>query len=78
MWSFIKSIYFAIAKEVYKKTQQYDIAKKELLVEIDFRGDAPALRNEFTVWLTSGFVEGSSAANAPDWFLETHTHTKHT
>jgi hypothetical protein len=38
------------------------------LLEIDFCGDAPALRNEFKVWLTSGFFEGSSVADAPGWF----------
>jgi hypothetical protein len=37
------------------------------LVEIDFFGDAPALLNEFKVWLTSGFFEGSTVADAPDW-----------
>jgi hypothetical protein len=66
--AFIKSNYFDIAKEVYKKTQTFNVTKKELLVEIDFFGDAPALRNEFKVWLTSGFLEGSSVADAPSWF----------
>jgi hypothetical protein len=43
--------------------------KRHLFVEIDFfRRDAPALRNEFKVWLTSGLLEGSSVADAPDWF----------
>jgi hypothetical protein len=37
-------------------------------LEIDFSGDAPALRNEFRVWLTSSLSEGSSAVDAPDWF----------
>jgi hypothetical protein len=37
-------------------------------LEIDFYGDAPALRNEFKVWLTSDFLEGPSVADAPDWF----------
>jgi hypothetical protein len=68
MWAFVKSNYFDIAKEVYKKTQEYSVTKKDLLVEIDFFGNAPALRNEFKVWLTSGFLEGSSAADSPDWF----------
>jgi hypothetical protein len=68
-WAFIQSNYFNIAKEVYKKTQEYDVPKKELLVEIDFFGDAPALRNEFNVWLTSGFLQGSSVTDAPHWFL---------
>jgi hypothetical protein len=65
---FIDSNYFDIAKEVYKKTQAFNVTKKELLVEIDFFGDAPALRKEFKVWLTSGFLEGSSVADAPSWF----------
>jgi hypothetical protein len=73
MWAFIKSNYSDIEKEVYKKTQEYNIPEKELLVEIDFYGDAPALRNEFKVWLTSGFSEGSSIADAPDWF---HTYNE--
>jgi hypothetical protein len=68
MWAFITSNYFDIAKEVFKKTQEYNVPKKELLVEIDFHGDAPALRNEFKVWLTSGVLEGSSVADAPAWF----------
>jgi hypothetical protein len=66
--NFIDSNYFDIAKEVYKKTQECNVPKKELLLEIDFYGDAPALRNKFKVWLTSGFLEGSSVADAPDWF----------
>jgi hypothetical protein len=66
--AFIKSNYFDIAREVYKKTQEYKVPKKELLLEIDFYEDAPALRNEFKVWLTSGFLEGSSIADTPDWF----------
>jgi hypothetical protein len=68
MWAFVKSNYFDIAKEVYKKTQEYNVPKKELFVDIDFYGDAPALRNEFKVRLTSDFLEGSSVADAPEWF----------
>jgi hypothetical protein len=33
-------------------------------VEIDFYGDAPALRNEFKVWLTSDFLEESAHVDA--------------
>jgi hypothetical protein len=66
--AFVGSNYFNVAKEVYKKTQEYNVPKKELLVELDFYGNAPALRNEFKVWLVSGFFEGSSVADAPDWF----------
>jgi hypothetical protein len=46
MGAFIRSNYFDIVKEVYKKTQEYDVSKKELLVKIDFYGDAPALRKK--------------------------------
>jgi hypothetical protein len=60
--AFIPSNYFDIAKEVYRKTQECNVPKTELLVEIDFYGDAPALRNEFKVWLTSDY------SVAPDWF----------
>jgi hypothetical protein len=73
--AFMESNHFDILKEVYKKTHEYNVPKKELLVEIDFYGDAPALRNEFKVWLTSGFFEGSSVADAPDWF-RTNAHGK--
>jgi hypothetical protein len=68
MRAFVSSNYHDIAKEVYKKTQEYNVPKKELLLEINFHGDAPALRNEFKVWLTSGVLEGSSVADAPHWF----------
>jgi hypothetical protein len=68
MQAFIKSNYFDIIEEVYKKTHEYNVAKKEVLVEFDFFGDAPALRNEFKVWLTSDFLEGSSVADASGWF----------
>jgi hypothetical protein len=37
-------------------------------LEIDFDGDAPALRNEVKVWLMSGFLDESSVADAPGWF----------
>jgi hypothetical protein len=73
--AFFKSNCFDIAKEVYKKTKEYNVPKKELFVEIDFGGDAPALRNAFQVWLTSGFLEGSSVADAPHWF-RTHVDEK--
>jgi hypothetical protein len=66
--SFIESNLFHIAKELYKKTQEFNVSKRELLLEINFFEDAPALRNEFNVWLTSDFWEGSSVADAPDWF----------
>jgi hypothetical protein len=64
----IESNYFDILKEVYKKTQEYNVPKKELLLEIDFYEDAPALRNEFKVWLTSDFFGESAFVDAPDWF----------
>jgi hypothetical protein len=67
MWAFIASNYFDIAKEVYKKTQEYNVPKKELLVEIDFFEDTPALRIDFKIWLTSSLFEGSSVADVPDW-----------
>jgi hypothetical protein len=41
------------------------------LVEIDFYGDAPALRNDFKVRLTSGCIEASSLDDAPHWFPAT-------
>lgn len=66
MKAFATSNYFGIAKENYEKTQEHNVPKKELFEEIDFYGDAPALRNEFKVRLTSSFLEGSSVADAPD------------
>jgi hypothetical protein len=68
MIAFVKSNYFDIVKEVYKKTQEYNVPKKELFLDVDFFKDAPALRNEFKVRLTSDFLEGSSVADAPEWF----------
>jgi hypothetical protein len=66
--SFVESNYFGIAREVYKKTQEYSVPKKELLVEIDFYKDAPALRNKIQVFLLSDFFEGSALVDAPEWF----------
>jgi hypothetical protein len=68
MRAFVTSNYIDIVKEVYEKTQEFNVPKKELLLEINFYGDAPALRNEFKVWLTSGVLKGSSVEDAPDWF----------
>jgi hypothetical protein len=69
MWTFIESNYFDIVKEIYKKTQQYNVSKTDLFVEIDFCKDAPALRNEFKVWLVSDFFEESSApVDALNWY----------
>jgi hypothetical protein len=73
--AFLTSNNFDIAKEVHKKTKEFNVPKKDLLVKIDFFGDAPALRNEFKVWLTSGFLEGAFVADAPDWF-RTHSEKK--
>jgi hypothetical protein len=67
MSAFMDSNYFAIAKEVYKKTQEYNVLMKELFMVIDFFEDAPALRNEFEVWLTSGCIEALSLDDAPHW-----------
>jgi hypothetical protein len=76
MVAFIKSNYFDIAKEVYKKTQEYNVNKKELLVEMDFYEDAPALRNEFMVWLTSAFFEESALVNLPHTNVSSKTVTE--
>jgi hypothetical protein len=73
--AFLTSNYSDIKKEVYKKAQEFNVPKTKLLLEIDFYGDAPALRNEFKVWLTSSFLEGSSVADAPEWF-RTHAEMK--
>jgi hypothetical protein len=67
LWAFVKSNYFDIVKEVYKKMQECNVPKKDILVEVDFRGDAPALRNEFTVWLTSDILEESALVDVPAW-----------
>jgi hypothetical protein len=64
MLAFMESNRVDIAKEVYKKTHECNVPKKRLLVEIDFFGDAPALRNEFKVWLTSDFLEESALVDA--------------
>jgi hypothetical protein len=59
MVAFVKSNYFRIVKEVYRKSQECKLNKHMLLLEIDFYGDAPALKNEFKVWLTPDFIEES-------------------
>jgi hypothetical protein len=68
MWAFVESNYFNIVKQVHKKMQEHNVSKKEIFVEIDFYKDAPALRNELKVWLTSSFLKELSVADAPEWF----------
>jgi hypothetical protein len=66
MLTFAQFLYIPIAKEVYKKMQEYNVNTKELILEVDFYGDAPALRGEFKVGLTSRYMEGSRPEE-PDW-----------
>jgi hypothetical protein len=47
MFAFAYQITLISQKKSTKETQEYTVPKKELLLEIDFYGDAPALRNEF-------------------------------
>jgi hypothetical protein len=65
--TFVQKNYFAIVEECYKKTQEYNVPKKELVIELSFYKDAPALRDEFKVGLTSRYLEGSRP-DEPDWF----------
>jgi hypothetical protein len=65
--SFVKTNYYSIVDECYKKCKEYNVPKKELVIEINFFGDAPALRDEFKVGLTSRYLEGSRP-DEPDWF----------
>jgi hypothetical protein len=65
--SFVKMNYYSIVDECYKKCKEYNVPKKELVIEINFFGDAPALRDEFKVGLTSRYLEGSRP-DEPDWF----------
>jgi hypothetical protein len=67
--SFVKKNYYSIVDECYKKTQEYNVLKKELVIEINFYGDAPALRDEFKIGLTSRYLEGSRP-DEPDWFYK--------
>jgi hypothetical protein len=66
--AFVGSNYFDVAKEVYKKTQEFNVSKKELLLYIDFFGDAPALQNKFQVVMLSAFFEESTVTDTPGWF----------
>jgi hypothetical protein len=49
MWTFVESNYFAIAREVYKKTQEYNVPKKELLLEMDFSYAAEPIQGRVDV-----------------------------
>jgi hypothetical protein len=56
--AFVRSNYVDVAKEVYKKTQEYNVPEKQLLLYIDFFGDAPALQNKFQVFVVVSFLRG--------------------
>jgi hypothetical protein len=49
------------------RKQEYSVPK-ELVLDIDFDGDAPAQQNECKVWLTSDFLEESTIVDTPSWF----------
>jgi hypothetical protein len=67
MRGFLESNCVYIAREVDKKIQEYNVPQKELLLEMDFFDDAPALRNEFKVGLMSRFLDGSPLVDEPAW-----------
>jgi hypothetical protein len=67
MLNFLKLYSVAIAREVNKKIQEYNVPQNELLLVIDFFEDAPALRNEFKVGLMFRFLDGSPLVDEPDW-----------
>jgi hypothetical protein len=67
--SFAQTNYYAIVDECYKKLQEYNVPMKELVIEIDFCEDAPALRDEFKVGLTSRYLE-ANRPDEPDWFYK--------
>jgi hypothetical protein len=67
MVTFLKLNSVAIAREVNKKIQEYNVPQNELLLVIDFFEDAPALRNEFKVGLMFRFLDGSPLVDEPDW-----------
>lgn len=72
MMSFVKSNYYDIMKELDRITEEEDVEKQELLLEIDFfasEGSDPALRDppEFKVGITKRYLEGDRP-DEPDWF----------
>jgi hypothetical protein len=67
--NFGKTNYYAIVDGCYKKKQEYNVPKKELVIIPNFYAVATALRDEFTVGLTSRFLKGSRP-DEPDWFFK--------
>lgn len=65
--AFIDENYFPIMRRFYELSQQHSIPKSDMVLVLDFWGDAPALKGEFEVSLLRDHLEGDRPAE-PDWF----------
>jgi hypothetical protein len=76
--SFVKTNYYAIVDQCYKKTQEYNVdnvPKKEQVIISNVYKDAPVLRDEFKRGLTSRYLKGSRP-DEPDWFFKGKASTR--
>lgn len=81
MMSFVESNYYDIMRDIVRITQEHNLDKQEVVLELSFfadEGSAPALREppEFKVGITKDYLEGDRP-NEPDWFCKgTHVYEK--
>jgi hypothetical protein len=64
---FLRKSYFEVMEKIYEVCQSNGVTKTEVLCELDFYGDAPALKDQFKVGLVKRYLEGSRP-DEPDWF----------
>jgi hypothetical protein len=64
--SFRQEFLFPILDELYRTTKRLGVEKSELVMELDFFEDAPALRGAFKIGLKRNYVEGNRP-DEPNW-----------
>ncbi|CAB9497300.1 expressed unknown protein [Seminavis robusta] len=64
---FLHKNYFRILLKAHAFCEEHGVGKQDILLEIDFYGDAPALRGEFSFDLVSGYIH-DNRPNEKEWF----------
>ena len=66
---FFQNNHISILRQVCAFCQERKVTKRDILLVVDFFGDAPALRGEFKIALSKRYFEGSRP-DEPVWFPE--------
>lgn len=64
---FLLNNYFNILLGAFSFCKEHNVTKHDILLEIDFFGDAPALRGDFNFGLVDGYIRGNRPSE-PEWY----------